>query len=157
MNERMLQAAAVKSDRLAEESRRVLVNAVRAAARQGMSQRQIAHAVGRSQPEVSRLIRFHGDKPLAMNLRKHRDEVIAVVRRYGLENVRVFGSVARGDETADSDIDLVADPSRVISLMDYAAIENKLADLLGVRVDLVPSTELFPNMRQRILGEAIAL
>ena len=148
MNAQQLAAAAKKSDQLAVESRRVLVEAVRSAASDGMSQREIARAVGRSQPEVSRLIRFHGDRPLAMKLRKHRDEVIAIAAKHGLVNVRVFGSVARGDETGSSDIDLVADPTRVISLMEYAGVELELAKVLGVKVDVVPSTELFPNMQQ---------
>ena len=72
-----------------------------------MTQAQIAAAIGRSQPEVSRLLRFHGITPSAMRLRRKRAEIIGQVKAAGGSNVRVFGSVASGRDHEQSDIDLL--------------------------------------------------
>ena len=72
----------------------------REAARQGLTQKQIAQLIGRSQPEVSRLLRFHGRSPLALRLRRHSREVRHLIDQAGGSNVRVFGSVATGAEHA---------------------------------------------------------
>jgi len=86
-----------------------------------------------------------------------RDEIIAVARRYGASNIRIFGSVARGDATAESDVDLVVrfDPGR--TLLDHAGLLGDLRDLLGVKVDVVDEDGMRPRFRANVLREALAL
>ena len=101
-----LQAEARAADLLYARSRKILVDAVRAGIKAGLSQRDIATAVGRSQPEVSRLVRFHGQTPLGKKLRQYRSEVIKIAKSHGARDLKVFGSVVTGKEHEGSDIDL---------------------------------------------------
>jgi excisionase family DNA binding protein len=87
----------------------------------------------------------------------HRDEVLRIVGENRAGNVRVFGSVARGDATEDSDIDLLVDVAPDASLFDLAAIEVELERLLGVRVDVGPAQDLREGIRDRVLAEATLL
>ncbi len=134
-----------------------LVRAVRQASREGLTQAQIGVLIGRSQPEVSRLLHFHGTTALAHRLREHKTTVRRIVREAGGRNVRVFGSVATGQDRQDSDIDLLFTPSRPLSLMELGRVERELAGVLGVAVDLVPDTSLRPDLRERVWAEAVAL
>ena len=68
-----------------DEGRRQLVRAVRQASREGLSQRAIAQATGTSQPEISRLLRFHGTSSHSRSLRKHRAEVLTYLKSRGLK------------------------------------------------------------------------
>lgn len=74
----------------------------------------------------------------------------------GIERLRVFGSHARDAATPESDIDLIADFSREVSLLDLIALEQKLQDRLGSPVDLTTSAGLKPRVRSRIEAEAFA-
>jgi predicted nucleotidyltransferase len=122
-----------------------------------MTQAEIAAEIGRSQPEVSRLLRFHGTGPLARRLRAHRVEVLGVVRAAGGSNVRVFGSVATGQEREDSDVDLVFTMGRPLSLIELGTLEREVAEVVGVAVDLVPDDSIRPALRARVLAEAVPL
>ena len=153
----MLTTTAKETDARVAAARADLVQAVRQAAAQGMTQTQIAAAIGRSQPEVSRLLRFHGITSSAMRLRRKRAEIIGQVKAAGGSNVRVFGSVASGRDHEQSDIDLLFTMRRPLSLMQLGALEQRLADLVGVSVDLVPDTAIRPALRDRILAEAVRL
>jgi len=146
-----------RSDQAVRDARAELVLAVREASRQGLTQAQIAALIGRSQPEVSRLLRFHGGGPLALRLRRHGREVRELIDRAGGGNVRVFGSVATGAEHARSDIDLLFDMGTPMGLMELGALEARLAELLGADVDLIPAATLRPDLRDRVLAEAVAL
>ena len=115
-----LAAVAQETDKAVRQARERLVTAVRKASRDGMSQKEIARQIGRSQPEVSRLLRFHGTTPLARRLRSARHEVIETVKAAGGSNVRVFGSVATGREHEGSDIDLLFHMDQPLGLMDLA-------------------------------------
>lgn len=152
-----LAQVARESDEAAREARARLVTAVREAAAEGMTQQQIAVAIGRSQPEVSRLLRFHGSGPLARRLRSCRREVLRLVSESGGSDVRVFGSVATGAERDDSDIDLVFRMGRPLSLMELGALEQRVSDVVGAEVDLVPDSAIRTELRERILAEAVAL
>lgn len=90
-------------------------------------------------------------------LRRHRDELVAVARRRGATNLRVFGSVARGDADASSDVDLLVDLDAGRSLVDLGGLLVELSDMLGVDVDVVTEASLKPRVRERVLAEAIAL
>jgi predicted nucleotidyltransferase len=80
--------------------------------------------------------------------------VLALARERGATNVRVFGSVARGEDGPSSDIDLLVDFPQGTTLLTVIGLELALRELLGVDVDLGPADALRPEMRQRVLGEA---
>ena len=88
--------------------------------------------------------------PLGRRLRSHRAEVAAVARRRGARNIRVFGSVARGEEGPDSDIDLLVDLDDDRTLLDLVALTRDLTELLGVKVD-VATLDL---LKDRVLARA---
>lgn len=152
-----LAEVARRSDETVREARAELVHAVREAARQGFTQAQIAQAIGRSQPEVSRLLRFHGRGPLALRLRRHARSVRDLIDQAGGSNVRVFGSVATGAERAGSDIDLLFDMGTPMGLMELGALERHLSELLGAPVDLLPAAALRHDLRDGVLAEAVTL
>lgn len=76
-------------------------------------------------------------------------------QRYGLVNMAVFGSVVRGEARKDSDVDILTDFERPISLLTLVDAEYYLGDLLGVKVDLVPARSVRPELKERIFGEAV--
>lgn len=122
-----------------------------------MTQAEIAEQIGRSQPEVSRLLRFHGASPLGRRLRESTREIKAAVGEVGGRHVRVFGSVATGAEGIDSDVDLLFSMVKPLSLMQLGRLEAHLSELLAAPVDLVPEEALRPDLRDRVLAEAVAL
>jgi nucleotidyltransferase domain protein, putative len=152
-----LAVIAQETDKAVRQARERLVTAVRKASRDGMSQQEIARQIGRSQPEVSRLLHFHGTTPLARRLRAARRQVIEMVEAAGGSNVRVFGSVATGREHEGSDIDLLFHMDQPLGLMDLAGLEMELGTVLHADVDLVPDTNIRPTMRERIISEAVPL
>lgn len=120
-------------------------------------QRQISQAIGRSQPEVSRLLRFHGRTELGRTLERNRRAILAVTAAAGARNVRVFGSVARGEDTEQSDIDLLADIPSGPTLFGLSQLESDISQIVGVKVDIVPAAGLRTNMRDKALAEAVPL
>ena len=90
------------------------------------------------------------------SLRARRDDILRIAIRHGAHNVRVFGSVARGEATEDSDVDLLVSTSDSTSPWFPAGLVV-LADLLGCRVQVVTEDGLYWLLRERILNEAEAL
>lgn len=70
-------------------------------------------------------------------LQDHREEIVETAGRHGARNVRVFGSLARGEERQGSDIDLLVDMDRGYSLLDHVRLRRALNELLGVEVDVI--------------------
>lgn len=97
------------------------------------------------------------DSPLGRRLRRHRRAVTDTLARAGARNPRVFGSVARAEDTQDSDIDLLVDLEDTVGLVTLARLTRELTELLGTAVDIVPAATLKPGVRERVLAEAIAL
>lgn len=97
------------------------------------------------------------DTPLGRKLRRHRRAVIAEAARRGAHDVRVFGSVARGEDHEGSDIDLLVELEPRVGLVGLVGIRRALRDLLGTEVDVVPEAGLKAGPRERILAEAIPL
>lgn len=95
--------------------------------------------------------------PLDELLRVKREEILQTARKYGASNVRVFGSVARGEADEKSDIDLLIDLEKGRSLLDLAGLLVDLEELLGCKVDVVPEDSLRQRIRDRVLKEAVAL
>lgn len=77
--------------------------------------------------------------------------------RYAITNIAVFGSVVRGETTERSDVDIIADIPDDTSLLGVIAIENHLSDLLGLKVDFVPRSDIRRELRGLILAEAVAV
>lgn len=90
-------------------------------------------------------------------LRARRDEILRTAARYGARNVRVFGSVARGEATAASDIDILVDLEPGRSLFDLGGLLMDLRALLGQPVDVVTERGLRQRIREQVLREAISL
>ena len=90
-------------------------------------------------------------------LQQNRDAILAIAKRYGAHDVRIFGSVARGDATRDSDLDLVVrfDPER--SLFDHGGLLMELQELLGVKVDVISEHGMRERFRRHVMKEAVAL
>lgn len=91
------------------------------------------------------------------DLRRRRGELTDLAARRGATNLRVFGSVARGDSSAGSDVDLLVDLEPGRSLLDLGGLVMDLSDALGVEVDLVTEAGLKPRIRERVVAEAVAL
>jgi len=90
-------------------------------------------------------------------LKNKREEILRIAARHGADNVRVFGSVARGESDEKSDLDLLVTMKPGASLLDHAALWLELQELLGRQVDVVSEKGLRPRMRDRVLKEAIPL
>lgn len=91
-------------------------------------------------------------------LRAKKDAIAALGNQYGARRIRVFGSVVRGEERPDSDVDILVDFPRGYDLFTQRLpLAERLAELLKRRVDLVPEHELNRYMRDQILKEAVEL
>ncbi|WP_395640153.1 nucleotidyltransferase domain-containing protein [Pseudolysinimonas sp.] len=154
---RQLRERAEEADALHLRSRELLVSAARAGHLGGLTQREIADALGRSQPEVSRLLRFRGRTELGRRLASRRAEVIRILRDLGARRPRVFGSVARGTDEAGSDVDLLVDLDSGVSLFAIARAELDLAAILEADVDIVPASALRPNVAASVVRDAVPL
>jgi len=86
-----------------------------------------------------------------------REDINRIAAAHGARNVRVFGSVGRGESTDSSDLDLLVDMAVGRSLLDLVALGNDLEEALGVAVDVVTEKSLSPYLRDRILAEAVSL
>ncbi len=90
-------------------------------------------------------------------LKKKREDILRVAARHGATNIRIFGSVARGESDEKSDLDLLVTMEPGRSLLDHAALWLELRELLGCEVDVVSDKGLRPRIRDRVLNEAIPL
>jgi predicted nucleotidyltransferase len=86
-----------------------------------------------------------------------RDDILHAAAKYGASNVRVFGSVAHGEEDEQSDLDLLVDMDNKCSLPHLAGLHIELEELLGCKVDVVTEEGLRDRIRERILQGAIGL
>lgn len=87
-------------------------------------------------------------------LRVRRDEILQIAEQHGVHNVRVFGSIARGEARLDSDVDFLVDMKPGRSLLDLGGLLMDLQDLLERDVDVVTEAGLRARIRQRVLNEA---
>lgn len=90
-------------------------------------------------------------------LERHRLDILRIARSHGARRIRVFGSFARGEERADSDLDLLVDLEPGRDLLDIVAIKQDLESLLGLGVDVVTERAVSPYMRESVLREAATL
>jgi predicted nucleotidyltransferase len=92
-----------------------------------------------------------------MLLRAKREEILRLAARHGARNIRIFGSVARGDAGPDGDLDVLVDMEPGRSLFDMGGLLMDLQDLLGCKVDVVTEKGLHWYVRARVLEEAVPL
>ena len=90
-------------------------------------------------------------------LKEKRDEILRIAAKHGARNVRVFGSVARGDSDEKSDVDLLVDMESGRSLLDLGGLLMDLQELLGCEVDVITENGLKKRIRERVLSEAVAV
>ena len=107
----------------------------------------------RRQPR--RLDRLSG--PVGQRVRRRRHEIVAAAAAHGVSGLRVFGSVARGEDRPDSDVDLLADLPPGMSLFGLGRVQADLEAIVGTRVDLVPAEDLKPDVRPRAARDLVTL
>ena len=148
------------------------------AARAGVTQSVIsAYESGRRQPslpvlrslinaaglELSMELRHRSPRlqdlsgPLGDRVRRIGPQLVTTAAGFGVHNLRVFGSVARGEDSTDSDLDLLADLPADLGLFALGRLRAALEQLVGAPVDLVPATDLKPDVRYRVERESVAL
>jgi len=163
---------------LRQARKRTGLSQVELAARAGVTQSVItAYESGQRQPAIpalARLIEAAGFEltlglrrqsgrlrrlsgPVGRRVRRHRHDLIAAAAAHGVHNLRVFGSVARGEDRLDSDVDLLADLPPGLSLFGLGRVEADLEAILGSRVDLIPSGDLKPGVRARVEHDLVTL
>jgi predicted nucleotidyltransferase/DNA-binding XRE family transcriptional regulator len=163
---------------LREARQRAGLSQAELARRAGVAQPVIsAYETGRREPGLSmldKLVRASGhdlvveavarpggrelpDSPVGRRLHRQRRAILDAAGRRRASNVRVFGSVARGEDTDDSDIDLLVDLADEVSLVGLIGLERELSELLDRRVDVVPARALKPAVASRVLAEAVPL
>ena len=111
--------------------------------------------VAKLQPQAQRLERLSG--PVGRRLRHRRRDVIAAAAAHGVSGLHVFGSVARGEDRPDSDVDLLAKLPPRMSLFGLGRLQAELEEILGTKVDLVPAEDLKPDVRSRASRDVVAL
>ncbi len=92
-----------------------------------------------------------------VSLRRFRREILDAAARHGIRNVRVFGSIARGDDHENSDVDFLVDVEAGRTLLDVIAFEQDVQQLRSRNVDVLTAGGLSPYLQRRILTEAALL
>ena len=95
--------------------------------------------------------------PTSMTVEKIRQKIIPVLQPYGVTRVGLFGSAARGELRAGSDIDILVDITKNISLLEFVAIKLRLEEQLGRKVDLVEYRTLKPALKEKIIRQQLIL
>lgn len=90
-------------------------------------------------------------------LKAKRSDLLEVAGRHGVTSIRVFGSIARGEDTAESDVDFLVTTGPEVSSWFPAGLVLDLEKLLGRHIDIVTETGLNPLLRNQVMTEAIAL
>lgn len=90
-------------------------------------------------------------------LRDRREEILRIAARRGARNVRVFGSVARGEAGEKSDIDLLFLPGPGMGLFEHSELEEELSGILGCKVHLISERGLRPRVRENVMRDAVPL
>lgn len=90
-------------------------------------------------------------------IKKQKKDILALAAKYGASDIRIFGSVARGEDDANSDVDFLVDLEQGRSLLDLGGLLYDLQNLLGCSVDVITPAGLKPRIRGRVLKEAIGL
>ncbi len=97
---------------------------------------------------------MEGIEVLRAKLAKQRGELR---EKYKVKKLELFGSYVRGEQKEKSDLDVLVEFEEPVSLLELVGAENYLSELLGIKIDLVPKKDLRPELKDRILSEAVSL
>jgi predicted nucleotidyltransferase/DNA-binding XRE family transcriptional regulator len=174
----VISSAASAADLLREARRKAGLTQSQLAARAGVAQSVVsAYETGTREPSLATLQRLVSATGLTLDLRvrhapsqsrqlsgplgrrvlRHRRAIRQAAANHGVTNIRVFGSVARGQDTADSDVDLLIDVGPGVGLLRLGRLEADLHRLLGARIDLVPSEGLKADVAEAVEADAVRL
>lgn len=92
--------------------------------------------------------------PVISEIENRREQIIGIASRYRINNIKVFGSAVRKEETPDSDIDFLVDCKEECSLFDLIALKDELENILNRKVDVVTEKSIHWILKDRILKEA---
>ncbi|OQX80600.1 MAG: hypothetical protein B6D56_04545 [Candidatus Omnitrophica bacterium 4484_70.1] len=84
-------------------------------------------------------------------------KILSILQRYGVKRVGLFGSCVRGDMREDSDIDILVEIEKDISLLDFVGLKLEIEEALGRKVDLVEYSTIKPSLREKILKEQVVI
>ena len=90
-------------------------------------------------------------------IKENREKILAVCAKYGARNVRIFGSVARGEARPESDIDILVEMDDGHGFFDLLRLEDEAENLLGRHIDVVTVGGISPYIREKVLSQAVAL
>jgi hypothetical protein len=108
-----------------------------------------------ARPQPRRLSKLSG--PIGQRVRRRRKALTAAAAAHGVTNLRVFGSVARGQDRPDSDLDLLADLPPDMGMFGLGRVQADLEAIIGSKVDLVPAGDLKPGVRARASRDLVPL
>ena len=94
---------------------------------------------------------------ISNTIKSKRDEILGIAKKYGAIDLRVFGSMARGEESPESDLDIIVEMKKGSSLLDIISIKQDIEELLGRKVDVVTEASISPYIRNNVLREAVNL
>ncbi len=101
---------------------------------------------------------LHRRSPVTLtDVRNHRAEITEIAQRYGVQNIRVFGSVARGESDQNSDLDLLVDVLPGRGLLAVSAFAGEVEERLQVPTQVATVSGLKPRIRQRVIAEAVPI
>ena len=92
-----------------------------------------------------------------MNVEEIKEKIIPILKRYHVKRAGIFGSVVRGEDTKESDIDVLVEIESRMSLLDFVGLKLELEDALGKRVDLGEYSTIKPLIREQILSEEVTI
>jgi uncharacterized protein len=99
----------------------------------------------------------HLTGPIGQRVRARRDLLRMLAQARGVARIEVFGSVARGEDPPDSDVDLLIEPPPGMGLLGMARLQRELEDVLDARVDLIPAAGLKAGVRERAEADKVRL
>lgn len=92
-----------------------------------------------------------------MDIEEIKRKILPILKKYGVTKAGIFGSVVRGEETRESDIDILVEINTRMSLLDFVGLKLELEDALGIPVDLGEYSAIKPIAKEQILSEEVAI
>ena len=99
-------------------------------------------------------IKYKDKDEILQILKQHKEELY---KKYGVKEIGLFGSFARGEETDKSDIDILVEFEKPVGLLTVSSLENCLSDLLGIKADVVRKRNIRKELKENILNEVVNL
>lgn len=92
-----------------------------------------------------------------MNIEEIKKRILPILKKYGVKKAGIFGSVARGEESEKSDIDILVELPDEATLLDLAGLKIELEELFGKKVDVLTYDSIYPPLKEPILSEEVAI